>query len=150
MRLAAAMNDRWFIDRVEETLGWQACVDCEAQFSTVSEGIRVWVAIAPPPGRLLLLGELVTDLDAPAREPVRGVRPHARDRRRPNPVRRRYREVLARHRILVDAAADESAVEGKLVGSTHTPARVHGPRTAEWCRGDGAAQRIVVSESCSR
>jgi len=27
-RLAEAMNDRWFIDRVEEALGWQACVDC--------------------------------------------------------------------------------------------------------------------------
>ncbi|MFJ8958622.1 hypothetical protein ACIRG5_04485 [Lentzea sp. NPDC102401] len=86
VRLAAAMNDRWFIDRVEEAFGWQAFVDCEAQISTVSAGARVRVAIAPPPGRLLLLGELVTDLDAPAREPVRGVRPHARDRRRPSPV----------------------------------------------------------------
>ncbi|WP_330274554.1 hypothetical protein OG205_02340 [Lentzea sp. NBC_00516] len=93
VRLAAAMNDRWF--------------------STVSAGARVRVAIAPPPGRLLLLGELVTDLDAPAREPVRGVRPHARDRGRPSPVRRRHREVPALHRILVDSVADESVVEGK-------------------------------------
>ncbi|MEU3648091.1 hypothetical protein AB0E59_32235 [Lentzea sp. NPDC034063] len=35
----------------------------------------------------------------------------------------------------------------RLVGSTRTPARVHGPRTAEWCLGDGAAERFVVSES---
>jgi len=35
----------------------------------VSAGAGVWVAIAAPPGQLLPLGELVTDLDAPAREP---------------------------------------------------------------------------------
>lgn len=149
VRVAASMNDRWSAERVQEVLGLQAGVDHGAKIRTLSAGTRTQVAIALALGRLprlLLLDEPLSDLDPLARdETLRIIMAEVADRGTTVVMSSHLladlrevcdhmllvdegrvqvdgdiEEVLARHRILVGPAADESAVEGTLVSATRT------------------------------
>ena len=149
VRLCAAMNDRWSTERVHEVLGLQAGVDHNAKVGTLSGGGRTQVAIALALGRLprlLLLDEPLSDLDPLARdETLRIIMTEVADRGTTVVMSSHLlsdlhevcdhillidegrvqvdgdiQEVLARHRILVGPAADESTVEGTLISATRT------------------------------
>ncbi|WP_086663202.1 ATP-binding cassette domain-containing protein [Lentzea kentuckyensis] len=149
VRACAAMNDRWSTDRVHEVLGLLAGVDHDAKVGTLSAGTLTQVAIAVALGRLprlLLLDEPLSDLDPLARdETLRIIMTEVADRGTTvvmsSHLLADLREVcdhlllvdegrvqvdgdiddvLARHRILVGPAADESAVAGTLISATRT------------------------------
>ncbi|MCS7476869.1 ATP-binding cassette domain-containing protein [Umezawaea endophytica] len=148
-RAVGSMNDRWSTDRVHEVLGLLTGVDHDAKVGTLSAGTRTQVAIAMALGRLprlLLLDEPLSDLDPLARdETLRIIMTEVADRGTTVVMSSHLltdlrevcdhillvdegrvqvdgdiEEVLARHRILVGPAADESSVEGTLVSATRT------------------------------
>jgi ABC-2 type transport system ATP-binding protein len=148
-RAVGAMNDRWSADRVHEVLGLLAGVEHDAKIGTLSAGALTQVAIAMALGRLprlLLLDEPLSDLDPLARdETLRIIMTEVADRGTTVVMSSHLlgdlrevcdhlllidegrvqvdgdiEEVLARHRILVGPAADESAVGGTLISATRT------------------------------
>lgn len=178
-RACAAMNDRWSADRVGEVLGLLAGVDLDAKVGALSAGAVTQVAIAMALGRLprlLLLDEPLSDLDPLARdETLRIIMTEVADRGTTVVMSSHLLsdlrevcdhvlliaggriqvggdidEVLARHRILVGPAADESAVEGTLISATRTERqstlllREAGPAPEGWAGTEPDLESLVM------
>ncbi|MEU3648385.1 ABC transporter ATP-binding protein [Lentzea sp. NPDC034063] len=179
VRLCAAMNERWSAERVGEVLGLLGGVDQEARVRTLSAGTRTQVAIAVALGRLprlLLLDEPLSDLDPLARdETLRIVMTEVAERGTTVVMSSHLltdlrevcdhillvdegrvqvdgdiEEVLARHRILVGPAADESAVDGSPVSATRTGRqstlllRDAGPAPQGWAAAEPDLESLVM------
>ena len=179
VRVTAGMNDRWSAERVQEVLGLQAGVDQDAKIRTLSAGTRTQVAVALALGRLprlLLLDEPLADLDPLARyETLRIIMAEVADRGTTVVMSSHLladlrevcdhmllvdegrvqvdgdiEEVLARHRILVGPATDESAVEGTLVSATRTQRQAtlllkdSGPAPQGWTDAEPDLESLVM------
>lgn len=73
VRAAAKMNERWSAERVEQVLVTHPGLNRDARVGSLSKGMRTLLALALALGRqpkLLLLDEVLSDLDVPAREDV--------------------------------------------------------------------------------